>query len=59
MDKHLRCPSLHLLPGGVGRERVNELEHCSMARQLCQKHWGTRFVKINAEKAPYLAEQLA
>jgi hypothetical protein len=27
-------------------------------RQLCQKHWGTRFVKINAEKAPYLAERL-
>jgi len=27
-------------------------------KQLCQKHWGTRFVKINAEKAPYLAERL-
>ncbi|CAE8645498.1 unnamed protein product, partial [Polarella glacialis] len=27
-------------------------------RQLCQKHWETRFVKINAEKAPYLAEKL-
>merc|ERR1719281_564811 len=27
-------------------------------RQLAQKHWGTRFVKINAEKAPYLAEKL-
>jgi len=27
-------------------------------RQLCQKHWGTRFVKINAEKAPYLVERL-
>eukprot|EP00913_Durusdinium_trenchii_P002026 g1872.t1 len=27
-------------------------------RQLCQKHWGTRFVKINAEKAPYLSERL-
>merc|ERR1719152_623781 len=22
-------------------------------RQLCRKHWGTRFVKVNAEKAPY------
>merc|ERR1712187_780072 len=27
-------------------------------RQLCQKHWGTRFVKINAEKAQYLSERL-
>merc|ERR1719401_1278657 len=27
-------------------------------RQLAQKHWGTRFVKVNAEKAPYLAERL-
>jgi len=27
-------------------------------RQLAQKHWKTRFVKINAEKAPYLAEKL-
>jgi len=27
-------------------------------RQLCQKHWGTRFVKINAEKSPYLTERL-
>merc|ERR1719231_1969508 len=27
-------------------------------KQLAQKHWGTRFVKINAEKAPYLAERL-
>lgn len=27
-------------------------------RQLSQKHWGTRFVKINAEKAPYLSERL-
>merc|ERR1711920_975623 len=27
-------------------------------RQLCQKHWGTRFVKINAEKAQYLCERL-
>mmetsp|Transcript_57684 Transcript_57684/g.185359 ORF Transcript_57684/g.185359 Transcript_57684/m.185359 type:complete len:185 (-) Transcript_57684:130-684(-) len=27
-------------------------------RQLAQKHWGTRFVKINAEKAPYLSERL-
>eukprot|EP00928_Gymnodinium_smaydae_P068017 TRINITY_DN51069_c0_g1_i1.p1 TRINITY_DN51069_c0_g1~~TRINITY_DN51069_c0_g1_i1.p1 ORF type:complete len:216 (-),score=62.01 TRINITY_DN51069_c0_g1_i1:135-701(-) len=27
-------------------------------RQLCRKYWGTRFVKINAEKAPYLAERL-
>ena len=27
-------------------------------KQLCQKHWGTRFVKINAEKAPYLTEKL-
>eukprot|EP00930_Biecheleria_cincta_P068898 TRINITY_DN56725_c0_g1_i1.p1 TRINITY_DN56725_c0_g1~~TRINITY_DN56725_c0_g1_i1.p1 ORF type:complete len:186 (-),score=55.23 TRINITY_DN56725_c0_g1_i1:270-827(-) len=27
-------------------------------RQLAQKHWRTRFVKINAEKAPYLAERL-
>jgi len=27
-------------------------------KQLTQKHWGTRFVKINAEKAPYLAERL-
>mmetsp|Transcript_23522 Transcript_23522/g.61974 ORF Transcript_23522/g.61974 Transcript_23522/m.61974 type:complete len:185 (+) Transcript_23522:76-630(+) len=27
-------------------------------RQLCQKHWGTRFVKIDAEKAPYLTEKL-
>mmetsp|Transcript_70362 Transcript_70362/g.199504 ORF Transcript_70362/g.199504 Transcript_70362/m.199504 type:complete len:185 (+) Transcript_70362:102-656(+) len=27
-------------------------------RQLAQKHWGTRFVKINAEKAPYLVERL-
>lgn len=27
-------------------------------RQLCQKHWGTRFVKINAEKAQYLTERL-
>merc|ERR1719221_983698 len=27
-------------------------------RQLVQKHWGTRFVKINAEKSPYLVERL-
>mmetsp|Transcript_25729 Transcript_25729/g.73952 ORF Transcript_25729/g.73952 Transcript_25729/m.73952 type:complete len:185 (+) Transcript_25729:79-633(+) len=27
-------------------------------RQLAPKHWGTRFVKINAEKAQYLAERL-
>mmetsp|Transcript_26288 Transcript_26288/g.59827 ORF Transcript_26288/g.59827 Transcript_26288/m.59827 type:complete len:185 (-) Transcript_26288:161-715(-) len=27
-------------------------------RQLAQKHWGTRFVKVNAEKAPYLTERL-
>lgn len=27
-------------------------------RQLAQKHWGTRFVKINAEKAHYLSEKL-
>jgi len=27
-------------------------------RQLCGKHWGTRFIKVNAEKAPYLAENL-
>merc|ERR1719486_189135 len=27
-------------------------------RQLAQKHWGTRFVKINAEKSPYLSERL-
>jgi len=27
-------------------------------RALAQKHWQTRFVKINAEKAPYLAERL-
>mmetsp|Transcript_29453 Transcript_29453/g.80551 ORF Transcript_29453/g.80551 Transcript_29453/m.80551 type:complete len:183 (+) Transcript_29453:72-620(+) len=27
-------------------------------KQLSQKHWGTRFVKINAEKAPYLSERL-
>lgn len=27
-------------------------------RQLAQKHWKTRFVKINAEKSPYLAEKL-
>merc|ERR1719188_639060 len=26
-------------------------------RQLCGKHWGTRFIKINAEKAPFLAER--
>merc|ERR1712048_1382626 len=26
-------------------------------RQLCQKHWGTRFVKINAEKSPFLSER--
>merc|ERR1711933_366903 len=26
-------------------------------RQLCQKHWGTRFIKINAEKAPFLTER--
>merc|ERR1712157_499888 len=27
-------------------------------RQLAQKHWETRFIKINAEKAPYLSERL-
>lgn len=27
-------------------------------RQLANKHWGTRFVKLNAEKAPYLTERL-
>merc|ERR1719379_3232573 len=27
-------------------------------RQLAQKHWNTRFVKINAEKSPYLTERL-
>jgi len=27
-------------------------------KQLATKHWGTRFVKINAEKALYLAEKL-
>jgi len=27
-------------------------------RELSQKHWDCRFVKINAEKAPYLAERL-
>mmetsp|Transcript_42044 Transcript_42044/g.121470 ORF Transcript_42044/g.121470 Transcript_42044/m.121470 type:complete len:189 (-) Transcript_42044:82-648(-) len=27
-------------------------------RELCRKHWGTRFVKINAEKSPYLVERL-
>eukprot|EP00929_Paragymnodinium_shiwhaense_P104130 TRINITY_DN6818_c0_g1_i1.p2 TRINITY_DN6818_c0_g1~~TRINITY_DN6818_c0_g1_i1.p2 ORF type:complete len:185 (+),score=62.51 TRINITY_DN6818_c0_g1_i1:213-767(+) len=27
-------------------------------RALCQKHWGTRFVKIHAEKAPYLVDKL-
>merc|ERR1719181_1037807 len=27
-------------------------------KQLCQKHWRTRFVKIHAEKSPYLAEKL-
>merc|ERR1712025_856269 len=27
-------------------------------RELSQKHWGTRFVKVNAEKSPYLAERL-
>mmetsp|Transcript_9201 Transcript_9201/g.20514 ORF Transcript_9201/g.20514 Transcript_9201/m.20514 type:complete len:186 (+) Transcript_9201:87-644(+) len=27
-------------------------------RQLCQKHWGTRFIKVNAEKSQYLAERL-
>merc|ERR1711972_125576 len=27
-------------------------------RQLAQKHWKTRFVKINAEKSPYLVERL-
>uniref|UniRef100_A0A7S3M0F6 Thioredoxin domain-containing protein n=1 Tax=Spumella elongata TaxID=89044 RepID=A0A7S3M0F6_9STRA len=27
-------------------------------KQLCLKHWGTRFVKINAEKSPYLTERL-
>mmetsp|Transcript_71665 Transcript_71665/g.221661 ORF Transcript_71665/g.221661 Transcript_71665/m.221661 type:complete len:185 (-) Transcript_71665:308-862(-) len=27
-------------------------------KQLAQKHWGTRFVKLNAEKAQYLAERL-
>merc|ERR1719436_1568470 len=26
-------------------------------RQLAQKHWRTRFVKINAEKAPFLTER--
>jgi len=27
-------------------------------KALAVKHWGTRFIKINAEKAPYLAEKL-
>jgi len=27
-------------------------------KQLCQKHWNCRFVKINAEKAQYLCERL-
>eukprot|EP00811_Abedinium_folium_P004876 NODE_14491_length_1105_cov_12.429448.p2 GENE.NODE_14491_length_1105_cov_12.429448~~NODE_14491_length_1105_cov_12.429448.p2 ORF type:complete len:193 (-),score=50.67 NODE_14491_length_1105_cov_12.429448:398-976(-) len=27
-------------------------------RELSQKHWRTRFVKINAEKSPYLTEKL-
>mmetsp|Transcript_26853 Transcript_26853/g.42942 ORF Transcript_26853/g.42942 Transcript_26853/m.42942 type:complete len:182 (+) Transcript_26853:46-591(+) len=27
-------------------------------KQLAPKHWNTRFVKINAEKAPYLSEKL-
>merc|ERR1719379_1958605 len=27
-------------------------------RQLAQKHWGTRFVKIDAEKSRYLVERL-
>lgn len=27
-------------------------------KSLAVKHWGTRFIKINAEKAPYLAEKL-
>lgn len=36
---------------------LSPLKH-HLGRQLCQKHWGTRFVKINAEKAPYLVESL-
>lgn len=27
-------------------------------RELSRKHWGTRFVKIDAEKSPYLVERL-
>eukprot|EP00933_Yihiella_yeosuensis_P053947 TRINITY_DN5226_c3_g1_i1.p1 TRINITY_DN5226_c3_g1~~TRINITY_DN5226_c3_g1_i1.p1 ORF type:complete len:215 (-),score=55.36 TRINITY_DN5226_c3_g1_i1:202-768(-) len=27
-------------------------------KPLSQKHWGTRFVKLDAEKAPYLTERL-
>lgn len=27
-------------------------------RQLCQKHWKTRFLKINAEKSSYLVERM-
>jgi len=27
-------------------------------RQLCQKHWGTRFIKIDAEKSQFLSERL-
>lgn len=27
-------------------------------KALCVKHWGTRFIKINAEKSPYLCEKL-
>jgi len=27
-------------------------------RQLCQKHWGTRFVKLDAEKSQFLSERL-
>lgn len=27
-------------------------------RELCRKHWNTRFCKINAEKVPYLCERL-
>merc|ERR1712039_778047 len=27
-------------------------------RAICQKHWGCRFVKINAEKSPWLSERL-